>query len=95
MDKSEFINTLSKKIEMNDLYPACIDSVFETRYFVNDIQVLPSFQENLKRFVSEVKLFLTTYNPNVSLRFRGVLIEDYIPVRDELIHELNQLISQD
>lgn len=94
MEKSEFTRILSEKVELNPLYLACIDEVFETRYLKNGVQVLPSFQENLERVVSKAKLYLTFHNPMGTYRYRGVLVDDYLPVKDELIRELNQLIGQ-
>ena len=94
MDKSEFTRILSEKVELNPLYLACIDEVFETRYLKNGAQALPSFQENLERVVSKAKSHLKLHHPMGAYCYRGVLIADYLPVKDELIRELNQLIGQ-
>ena len=92
MNKELFINFIARKsgsdFVNNELISAVIDELFTNRVG-QDTPV-----EDVLRLLSErSKLLLTGISPTVEIRFRGVDVSRFHPIRDELIRQLDQLTS--
>lgn len=92
-DIESYINKLTdNQFIFNPLFEVCIEETLSTKYIVNNEIIERSYQEISKSFANSAKILLKNCTDGISLNFKGVNVNQFIPYREELIKRLDNLI---
>jgi len=101
MDKELFVAYLDERaggsFKMNPLFDVCIDATLEQKRLTGPDRRLiqPTPRWLLSTFEGTVKSLLLSFPPTGSLSFRGVRVQDYLPIREQLLSQLDLLTAED
>jgi hypothetical protein len=87
-----FIGKISKTDLINfDLFIACLDDVCEMTVSYNGSPATLHPAELVALAAEHCRWLLNSISPNFRLNFRGVDVNQYLPIRDQLLSQLAQL----
>ena len=98
INKSEILSFIGGLPESSllacQLFDICIDEALNVRIARDGIETERSVQEIAADAARNCQVLLNNIRPDVSLTFRGVSVNQYLPQREKLRSQLDRLIAQ-
>lgn len=98
MNRSEVLSFISGLSESSlltcPLFDVCVDEALNVRMIRNGVEIERSVQEIAADAAGNCRVLLNSIQPDESLTFRGVNVNQYLPQREKLRSQLDRLIAE-